>query len=96
MVAALIITIVFAATFIVPGGNGSAKGTPIFLHKPSFIVRRFFGVLVEEVNHWASHLVLSIASIMFPLLVEMISSTYGSSILQPSDSPEEQQRNTLL
>lgn len=37
VVAALIVTVVFAAAFTVPGGNDS-KGIPIFLHKPSFIV----------------------------------------------------------
>ncbi|KAF7849622.1 hypothetical protein BT93_L0458 [Corymbia citriodora subsp. variegata] len=38
LVATLIITIAFAATFTVPGGNDSYKGIPIFLKEGSFIV----------------------------------------------------------
>ncbi|XP_031262227.1 ankyrin repeat-containing protein NPR4-like isoform X2 [Pistacia vera] len=150
VVAALIITVVFAAAFTVPGGNDCDKGTPIFLHKPSFIVfvisdsvalftstaslLMFLAILT---SHYAEKdfleslpkkliiglvtLFFSIASMMgafgatlyiflshpwewtiipisllgclpvslfallqFPLLVEMISSTYGRSILQPT------------
>ncbi|XP_031269069.1 protein ACCELERATED CELL DEATH 6-like isoform X2 [Pistacia vera] len=150
VIAALIITVVFAAAFTVPGGNDSTKGTPIFLHKPSFIVfvisdsfalftstaslLMFMAILTSryaEADFLESlpkkliigliTLFFSIASMMvafgatlyiflshpwkwtiipisllgclpvslfallqFPLLVEMISSTYGSSILQPT------------
>lgn len=38
LVAALIITVAFAATFTVPGGNDGSKGIPIFLNKGSFMV----------------------------------------------------------
>ncbi|KAJ0007450.1 hypothetical protein Pint_29131 [Pistacia integerrima] len=38
IVAALIITVVFTAVFTVPSGDDSAKGTPILMHKPSFMV----------------------------------------------------------
>ncbi|XP_030538462.1 ankyrin repeat-containing protein NPR4-like [Rhodamnia argentea] len=37
-VAALIITVAFAAAFTVPGGNNSDTGIPIFLKKSSFMV----------------------------------------------------------
>ncbi|KAJ0007946.1 hypothetical protein Pint_29114 [Pistacia integerrima] len=37
LVAALIITVVFAAAFTVPGGSNT-EGIPTFLHKPPFIV----------------------------------------------------------
>ncbi|XP_031262159.1 uncharacterized protein LOC116120346 [Pistacia vera] len=150
IVAALIITVVFAAVFTVPGGNDSAKGTPIFLRKPSFIVfvisdafalftstasllmflailtsryaeEDFLESLPKKLIFGLVTLFFSIASMMvafgatiyiflshpwkwtiipisllgclpvslfallqFPLLVEMISSTYGRSILQPT------------
>ncbi|XP_039161248.1 ankyrin repeat-containing protein At5g02620-like [Eucalyptus grandis] len=38
LVATLIITVAFAATFTVPGCNDSSKGIPIFLNKGSFMV----------------------------------------------------------
>ncbi|CAB4268877.1 unnamed protein product [Prunus armeniaca] len=37
VVGALIITIMFAATFIIPGGNNGETGFPIFLHKKLFM-----------------------------------------------------------
>ncbi|KAL3747277.1 hypothetical protein ACJRO7_016112 [Eucalyptus globulus] len=38
LVATIIITVAFAATFTVPGGNDGNKGIPIFLNKGSFMV----------------------------------------------------------
>ncbi|XP_031269052.1 protein ACCELERATED CELL DEATH 6-like [Pistacia vera] len=150
VVAALIISVVFAAAFTVPGGNDCDKGTPIFLHKPSFIVfvisdslalftstasllmfmailtsryaeEEFLESLPKKLIIGLVTLFFSIASMMVafgatiyiflshpwkwaiipisllgclpvslfallqcPLLVEMISSTYGRSILQPT------------
>ena len=38
VVGALIVTIMFAAVFTVPGGNGQTDGFPIFLNKKLFMV----------------------------------------------------------
>ncbi|KAJ8755731.1 hypothetical protein K2173_024275 [Erythroxylum novogranatense] len=38
VVAALVVTVVFAAGFTLPGGNNSENGTPIFLHDLSFLI----------------------------------------------------------
>ncbi|KAF2292212.1 hypothetical protein GH714_016963 [Hevea brasiliensis] len=37
-VAALVITVVFAAAFTVPGGNNSDKGIPIYLKETAFMI----------------------------------------------------------
>ncbi|KAK3023649.1 hypothetical protein RJ639_043175 [Escallonia herrerae] len=38
IVAALIVTVVFASAITVPGGNNDDTGLPIFTHKPAFVV----------------------------------------------------------
>ncbi|KAK2986182.1 hypothetical protein RJ640_006217, partial [Escallonia rubra] len=38
IVAALIVTVVFASAITVPGGNNGDTGLPIFTHKPAFVV----------------------------------------------------------
>ncbi|KAJ0006766.1 hypothetical protein Pint_29109 [Pistacia integerrima] len=149
-VAALIITVVFAAAFTVPGGGNNPLGIPTFLHQPSFLVftvsdafalfsstaslLMFLGILTSRfaeedfLESLPKKLIIglmtlffSIASMMvafgatvyiflshpwkwtiipisllgcvpvtlfgllqFPMLLEIYSSTYRSSILQPS------------
>ncbi|KAH9684916.1 ANK REP REGION domain-containing protein [Citrus sinensis] len=108
VVAAFIITVMFAAAFTVPGGNDS-RGIPNFLHESSFIifavsdalslfssiisVLMFLGILTSRYSEEDFLLSLprkliiglitmffSIASMMFPLLFDMYSSTYGRGI----------------